>query len=70
MVRAGTGKERKGKKRKKGKKKEVGCDLKLGVSCCSEGPWSHPPKKEWSHWGPQYEPFHLVQMMNLVPGVC
>jgi hypothetical protein len=38
MVRAGTGKERKGKKRKKGKKKEVGCDLKLGVSCCSEGP--------------------------------
>jgi hypothetical protein len=39
-------KERKGKKRigykrkekEKKKKKEVGCDLKLGVSCCSEGP--------------------------------
>jgi hypothetical protein len=29
--------EKKGKERK-GKKKEVGCDLKLGVSCCSEGP--------------------------------
>ncbi len=46
MVHAGTGKERKGKKRigykrkekEKKKKKEVGCDLKLGVSCCSEGP--------------------------------
>jgi hypothetical protein len=34
------GKERKGYKRKekeKRKRKEVGCDLKLGVSCCSEG---------------------------------